>query len=130
MRSAFLAGCGKNSVYTQYTVGTLHNGADVKIASGCSKRPSSKAAASEEARRTLRYVERLSDVRTPLVDFFSILLVHLKESASFDLHEEERTIQCSIWSKRRRSREGGEVRLCQQLVVDGFARGGAFSNRI
>jgi hypothetical protein len=40
----------------------------------CSKRPSSKAAASEEVRRTLRYVEPLSDARTPLVDFFSILL--------------------------------------------------------
>jgi hypothetical protein len=41
---------------------------------GCSKRPSSKAAASEEARRTLRYVELLSDARTKLADFFSILL--------------------------------------------------------
>jgi hypothetical protein len=41
---------------------------------GCSKRLSSKAAASEEARRTLRYVELLSDARTPLADFFSILL--------------------------------------------------------
>ena len=41
---------------------------------GCSKRPSSKAAASEEARRTLRYVEPLSDTRTKLADFFSILL--------------------------------------------------------
>jgi hypothetical protein len=41
---------------------------------GCSKRPSSKAAASEEARRTLRYVEPLSDARTPLAAFFSILL--------------------------------------------------------
>ena len=41
---------------------------------GCSKRPSSKAAASEEARRTLRYVEPLSDARTKLEDFFSILL--------------------------------------------------------
>ncbi len=39
------------------------------------KRPSSKAAASEEARRTLRYVEPLSDARTPLADFFSILSV-------------------------------------------------------
>ncbi|MCG3774606.1 MAG: hypothetical protein JW395_1429 [Nitrospira sp.] len=38
------------------------------------KMPSSKAAASEEARRTLRYVEPLSDARTPLADFFSILL--------------------------------------------------------
>jgi hypothetical protein len=41
---------------------------------GCSKRPFSKAAASEETRRTLRYVEPLSDARTPLTDFFSILL--------------------------------------------------------
>jgi dihydroneopterin aldolase len=38
------------------------------------KRPSSKAAASEEARRTLRYVELLSDARTMLADFFSILI--------------------------------------------------------
>ena len=38
------------------------------------KAPFSKAAVSEEARRTLRYVEPLSDVRTPLADFFSILL--------------------------------------------------------
>ncbi len=38
--------------------------------------PSSKAAASEEARRTLRYVEFLSDARTPLVEFFSILLAN------------------------------------------------------
>jgi hypothetical protein len=36
----------------------------------------SKAAASEGARRTLRYVEPLSDARTPLADFFSILLDH------------------------------------------------------
>jgi hypothetical protein len=34
----------------------------------------SKAAVSEEARRTLRYVEPLSDTRTPLAGFFSILL--------------------------------------------------------
>ena len=38
------------------------------------KKASSKAVASEEARRTLRYVEPLSDARTPLVDFFSILM--------------------------------------------------------
>ena len=30
---------------------------------------------SKEARRTLRYVEPLSEARTPLADFFSILLV-------------------------------------------------------
>jgi len=41
---------------------------------GCSNRPSSKAAASEEARRTLRYVELLSEARTKLADCFSILL--------------------------------------------------------
>jgi hypothetical protein len=62
------------SVYTQYTVGVLHNGADANITSGCSKGPFRKAAASEEARRTLRYVEPLSDARTMLADFFSILL--------------------------------------------------------
>jgi hypothetical protein len=44
---------------------------------GCSKRPSSKAAVSEEARRTLRYVEPLIDERTPLADFFNILLAFL-----------------------------------------------------
>ena len=41
---------------------------------GCSKRLFSKAAESEEVRRTLRYVEPLSEARTPLADFFSILL--------------------------------------------------------
>ena len=38
------------------------------------KRPFIKAAASEEARRTLRYIEPLSDARTMLAVFFSILL--------------------------------------------------------
>jgi len=41
---------------------------------GCSKSLSGKAAASKEARRTLRYVEPLSEARTTLADFFSILL--------------------------------------------------------
>ena len=50
-------------------------GACIRMNSGCSKRLSSKAAANEGARRTLRYVEPLSDARTPLADFFSILLV-------------------------------------------------------
>jgi hypothetical protein len=44
------------------------------LPAGCSKRQSSKAAASEDARRTLRYVELLSEARTTLADFFSILL--------------------------------------------------------
>ena len=39
------------------------------------KRLSSKAAASEEARRTLRYVEPLSEGRTPLAGFFSSRLL-------------------------------------------------------
>jgi hypothetical protein len=38
------------------------------------KKAVSKAAASDEARRTLRYVEPLSDARTMLGDFFSILI--------------------------------------------------------
>jgi hypothetical protein len=50
-----------------------HNGRTAPA--GCSKRSFSKAAASEEVRRTLRYVEPLSDARTKLADFFSILLV-------------------------------------------------------
>ena len=68
-----LAGCGKtlwgrriSLICTSRITGVHH--------AGCSKRPSSKAAASEEARRTLRYVEPLSAARTPLADFFSILL--------------------------------------------------------
>jgi len=39
------------------------------------KNAAHKAAANEEARRTLRYVEPPSDARTPLANFFSILLV-------------------------------------------------------
>jgi hypothetical protein len=35
-----------------------------------------KAAVKEEARRTLRYVEPLSEARTKLADFFSILPIH------------------------------------------------------
>jgi hypothetical protein len=42
-----------NSVYTQYAVGIFHIGVDVNKVSGCSKRLSSKAAASEDRRRTL-----------------------------------------------------------------------------
>ena len=42
-------------------------------------RPSAgKAAASEEARRTLRYVETLSDVRTLMADFFSVQLYQIR----------------------------------------------------
>ena len=42
---------------------------------GCSKRPSRKAAASEDPEAyPLGYVEDLSDARTPLAGFFSFLL--------------------------------------------------------
>lgn len=44
------------------------------LTAGCSKRLSGKTAASEEVRRTLRYVEPLSDARTLLADFFNSLL--------------------------------------------------------
>ena len=37
---------------------------------------------SEEARRTPRYVEPLSDARTPLADFSSILLVNVPVGAA------------------------------------------------
>ncbi len=43
---------------------------------GCSKWSPSVATVREEARRTLRYVEPLSDARTKLADFFSILLTN------------------------------------------------------
>ena len=43
------------------------------LSAGCSKRPFSKAATSEDANRTLRYVELLSEARTKLADFFSIV---------------------------------------------------------
>ena len=39
------------------------------------KKVAHKAVASEEARCALRYVEPLSDARTPPANFFSILLV-------------------------------------------------------
>ena len=71
--SEALAGCEKPRFVIIYRW-IIQNYAHASIASGCSKRPSSKAAASEEARRTLRYVEPLNDARTPLADFFSILL--------------------------------------------------------
>ena len=47
----------------------------------------SKAAASEEARRTLRYGEPLSEVRTPLADFSSILLACVFEGQIPRLNE-------------------------------------------
>ena len=50
-------------------------GQEVSIPAGCSKRPPSKAAASEGPKAyPLGYGEGLNDARTPLADFFSSLL--------------------------------------------------------
>ena len=65
---------GDNRIRLIPTTWLKSSGPETGIITGCSKRPLSKAAASEEARRTLRYVEPLSDARTLLTDFFSILL--------------------------------------------------------
>src|SRR5437016_13792306 len=70
---------------------------------GCSNRPDfspaqpwraetrlipSKAATSEEGRRTLRYVEPLSEARTMLADFFNILLEAPASAPDYDTGEE------------------------------------------
>ena len=50
-------------------------GRNDSIGAGCSKKPSSAAAASEKAEAyPLLYVEALSDARTKLEDFFNVLL--------------------------------------------------------
>ena len=52
---------------------------------GCSKRPFSKAEASEDPETyPLGYVEDLNDARTTLADFFSILLVRLLGAVKAD----------------------------------------------
>jgi hypothetical protein len=53
----------------------MTDGAMASKISGCSKRPTSKAQRAKKLRRMLRYVEPLHDVRTPVMDFFGILLV-------------------------------------------------------
>src|SRR5437870_12959116 len=54
---------------------------------GCSKRPSSKAAASEEPEAyPLGYVEDLNDASTLLADFFGILLDNSVRSAKGTSH--------------------------------------------
>jgi len=90
----------ESSVYTQYTVGVLHNGVDVSSASGCSKRVLSKSAASKDARRMLRYVESLGDARMPLADLLSILLV-LRCAAGSGVGRWSRVGQCAFTHQRR-----------------------------
>jgi hypothetical protein len=62
------------------------------------KKAASKAAASEEARRTLRYVEPLSAARTPLANFFSILLEGLAQKVLIS-HEVSRKILKLAWNE-------------------------------
>ncbi len=53
---------------------------------GCSKRPSSKAAASEDPEAyPLGYVEDLNDARTKLATFFSILFLHEQQAGLANL---------------------------------------------
>jgi hypothetical protein len=75
-----LTGCQKNSVFTPEFHWSVCLEKRENTPAWCSKRPFSKAAASEEARRTLRYVEPLSDAKTMLAGFFSILLSLIGES--------------------------------------------------
>ncbi|MEE8612749.1 MAG: hypothetical protein V3S85_01310, partial [Nitrospirales bacterium] len=59
---------------------------------GWSKRPSSAAAASEEAKAySVRYVEPPSAARTKLADFFNILLMNGCRFVAFFLASEYRT---------------------------------------
>ena len=70
-------GCGKTQFIhnTRYTLEPYIIMVCYQQRLGCSKRPFSKAAASEEARRTLRYVEPLSDL-APLADTSILLMPH------------------------------------------------------
>jgi len=68
-----LADCGK-TIWAQLKFDASTSGVRDKRHAGCSKSPSSKAAASKEATAYASYVEPLSEARTKLVDFFSILL--------------------------------------------------------
>ena len=53
------------------------------------EKSSSKAAASEEARRTLRYVEPLSEARTPLEGFCNILSLRGVEPCAIQTRQGE-----------------------------------------
>ena len=70
---------------------------------------------SEEARRTLRYVEPLSDARTPLADFFSILL-----DGGIGKTQGEETAEASLF----RSEETGKAK------PDPFCTAGAHNGAV
>ena len=86
------------------------------------KRPSSKAAASEEVRRTLRYVEPLSKARTMLGDFFIILLVLVRFRT-----RTARSFQGVLFNQGERSFESidrrGRGRWCKSITVPPLSAG-------
>jgi hypothetical protein len=73
----------KSSVYEKGNSQNAPSGTVAGTTTGCSKSPSSKAAASGEARRTGWYVEPLREARTPLAGFFSILLEERRHGTWF-----------------------------------------------
>ena len=125
----------KNLVHTHSTVGIFHNGADPKIAQDAQKGhgshppspgvprravPAVKAAASEEARRTLRYVEPLSDARTMLTDFPTLL--QLKHEFDADSPQMDIGMVCPI--------DGGvKIPGNRPRLIEPFLKGHIQSNR-
>ena len=83
---------------------------------------SSKAAASEEARRRLQYVEPLSAARTMLADFFSILLVRVRFRT-----RTARSFQGVLFNQGERSFESihcrGRGRWCKSITVPPLSAG-------
>ena len=73
------SGCISRLRETQFihkTTKGLSYSADIKIVSGCSKRPSSEAAGESKPEAYPQgYVEDFDELRTKLTDFFSSLLV-------------------------------------------------------
>ncbi len=85
---------------------------------------SSKAEASEEARRTFQYVEPLSEARTMLADFFSILLEIRRAGVAQSHSRPQCGSNCSLLVRLRgiaqiglHSLESfGEERLCFSII--------------
>ena len=68
---------------------------------GCSKGHPARPQRAKKRRRTLRYVELLSEARTPLADFFSILLTFELSDLAHEEHglqpQCDSRIRCSAW---------------------------------
>src|SRR5512147_657531 len=75
-----------------------------------------EAAASEEARHTFRYVEPLSDARTKLADFFSILLPADGREQGLELHSEA-YISLDLQATRHGNRKSAELAVEQPDTV-------------